>query len=177
MNTPLRALPVLRAAVAASVLWLCGGAAAEEASQNVEAVAKKVEKRAERTEKAEGSKHDLVKDAVRTKTATGGEKVVEQVGEASYYGKGFHGKKTAGGKKFNQGDRTAAHPTLPLGSEAKVTNLETGKSVEVEINDRGPYAKGRDIDLSKAAAKEIGIDKKNGEAPVKIEASVPKEKK
>jgi rare lipoprotein A (peptidoglycan hydrolase) len=56
-----------------------------------------------------------------------------------------------------------------------VTNLETGESVEVQINDRGPYAKGRDIDLSKAAAKEIGIDKKNGEAPVKIEANVPKE--
>ena len=82
MNTPLRALPVLRAAFAASVLWLCGAAAAEEASQNVEAVAKKVEKRAERTEKAEG-KHDLVKDAVRTKTGTGGEKVIEQVGSAS----------------------------------------------------------------------------------------------
>ena len=173
MNTPLRVPPVLHAAVAASVLWLCGAAAADEASQNVEAVAKKVEKGAERTEKAEG-KHDLVEDTVHTKTGTGGEKVIEQVGEASYYGKGFHGKTTAGGEKFDQGDLTAAHPTLPLGSEAKVTNLETGESVEVEINDRGPYAKGRDIDLSKAAAKEIGIDKKNGEAPVKIEADVPK---
>jgi rare lipoprotein A (peptidoglycan hydrolase) len=173
MDSPLRA-PVLRAAVAASVLWLCGAAAADEASQNVEAIAEKVEKRAERTEKAEG-KHDLVEDSVRTKTGIGGEKVVEW--EASYYGTGFHGKKTAGGEKFDQGDLTAAHPTLPLGSEAKVTNLETGESVEVQINDRGPYAKGRDIDLSKAAAKEIGIDKKNGEAPVKIEADVPKEGK
>lgn len=176
MNTPLPALPVLRAAVAASGLWLCGAPTAEEVSQTVEAVAEKVEKQAERTEKAEG-KHDLVEDAVRTKTDPGGEKVIEQVGEASYYDKGFHGKKTAGGEKFDQGDLTAAHPTLPLGSEAKVTNLETGESVEVQINDRGPYTKGRDIDLSKAAAKAIGIDKKNGEAPVKIEADVPTEDK
>ena len=119
MNTPLRVPPVLHAAVAASVLWLCGAAAADEASQNVEAVAKKVEKGAERTEKAEG-KHDLVEDTVRTKTGTGGEKVIEQVGEASYYGKGFHGKTTAGGEKFDQGDLTAAHPTLParIGSES-----------------------------------------------------------
>jgi len=112
MDTPLRALPVLRAAVAASVLWLCSAAAAEEASQNVEAVAKKVEKRAERTEKAE-RKHDLVEDAVRTKTGTGDKKVIEQVGEASYYGKGFHGKKTAAGEKFDQGDLTAALGAWP----------------------------------------------------------------
>jgi rare lipoprotein A (peptidoglycan hydrolase) len=72
-------------------------AAAEEASQNVEAVAKKVEKRAERTEKADG-KHDLVEDAVRTKTGTGSEKVIEQVGEASYYGKGFHERRRLAGK-------------------------------------------------------------------------------
>lgn len=58
-----------------------------------------------------------------------------------------------------------------------MTNLETGESVEVQINDRGPYVKGRDIDLSKAAAKEIGIGTKNGEAPVKIEADVPTEDK
>jgi rare lipoprotein A len=155
-------------------VWLqsAGTAWAGDADQDgVEAVAEKVEKRAERTEKAEG-KHNLVDDGVRTKTNAEGEKVVEQVGEASFYGKGFHRKKTASGETFNQHDHTAAHPTLPLGSEAKVTNLETGKSVEVQINDRGPYVKGRDIDLSKRAADEIGI-KKDGEAPVKIEAVVP----
>jgi len=63
---------------------------------------------------------------------------------------------------------------LPLGTEATVTNLETGKSVEVEINDRGPYTKGRDLDLSRKAAKEIGM-KEDGAAPVKLEAKVPSE--
>lgn len=101
-----------------------------------------------------------------------GPKVIKQKGEASYYGKGFHGKKTASGDTFNQYEETAAHPTLPLGTEAEVTNLETGKSVEVEITDRGPYAKGRDIDLSKKAAKKIGLSK-DGVVPVKIEAKVP----
>jgi rare lipoprotein A (peptidoglycan hydrolase) len=142
---------------------------------DVEAMTEKVEKRAKRTQKAEG-KHNLVKDAVRTKTNAEGEKVVEQVGEASFYGKGFHRKKTANQETFNQYALTAAHPTLPLGSEAKVTNLETGESVTVRINDRGPYVKGRDIDLSKRAAEKIGI-KKDGEAPVKIEAVVPGEGK
>jgi len=92
-----------------------------------------------------------------------------QVGEASYYGKKFHGKETASGKTFNQNKLTAAHPTLPLGTKTKVTNLETGKSVEVEINDRGPSADGRAIDLSKRAARKIGIKKKDGTAKVKIE--------
>jgi rare lipoprotein A len=114
----------------------------------------------------------LVKDEVKVKTDAKGEPVIEQVGEASWYGKGFHGKKTASGETFNQNDHTAAHPTLPLGTEATVTNLETGKSVEVEINDRGPYTKGRDIDLSKEAAEEIGM-KKDGAVPVKVEAKVP----
>jgi rare lipoprotein A len=78
---------------------------------------------------------------------------VEQVGEASYYGRGFHGKKTATGEKFDQNDKTAAHPTLPLGTKATVTNLDNGTSVDVRINDRGPYVKGRDIDLPKAQLK------------------------
>jgi rare lipoprotein A (peptidoglycan hydrolase) len=142
--------------------------------QSVAAVAARVEKKAERSEKKEG-KRDLVKDSVRTKTDPEGEAVVEQVGEASFYGKGFHGKETANGGRFDQRDLTAAHPALPLGTEAKVTNLETGESVQVRINDRGPYAKGRDIDLSKAAAAEVGLTNKKGEAPVKIEAAVPPE--
>lgn len=96
----------------------------------------------------------------------------EQVGEASWYGgPKFHEKETASGETFNQNKLSAAHPTLPLGTKAKVTNLETGKSVEVEINDRGPSADGRAIDLSKSAARKIGIKKKDGTAKVKIEAS------
>jgi len=143
----------------------------EEIKRKAVAIAERVEKKAQQTERKEG-KNDLVKDKVKVKTDASGRPVVEQVGEASWYGKDFHGKKTASGEKFNQNERTAAHPTLPLGTEATVTNLETGKSVEVEINDRGPYTKGRDIDLSTEAAKEIGI-KKDGVAPVKIEAKVP----
>jgi rare lipoprotein A len=159
------------------VLWLYSSIAvsADNTVSKAETVAEKVEKKAEQAEKAEG-KDNLVEDEVTVKSDGKGEPVVEQKGEASWYGKGFHGKKTASGEKFNQNDHTAAHPTLPLGTEAKVTNLETGKSVEVEINDRGPYVKGRDIDLSKEAAGEIGIHK-DGAAPVKIEANVPPEEK
>jgi rare lipoprotein A (peptidoglycan hydrolase) len=162
-------------ALTALMLWLhCGVAfSGDRTEKKAEAIAEKVEKKANQTEKVEG-KNDLVKDTVKVKTDAKGEPVVEQVGEASWYGKGFHGKKTASGEKFNQHDLTAAHPTLPMGTEATVTNLDNGKSVEVTINDRGPNSKGRDIDLSKEAGKEIGI-KKDGTAPVKIEAKVSPE--
>ena len=145
----------------------------EDTEPKVEVIREKVEKKATQTEKAEG-KNDLVKDQVEVKVDAKDEAVVEQTGEASWYGKGFHGKKTASGEKFDQNDLTAAHPTLPLGTEATVTNLETGKSVDVEITDRGPYTKGRDLDLSKKAAKEIDMTE-DGAAPVKIEAKVPLE--
>ncbi len=81
-----------------------------------------------------------------------------QVGKASWYGPGFHGKKTASGQIFNQHALTAAHPRLPLGSRAKVTNLHNGKQVEVTINDRGPHKGGRIIDLSRGAAKKLAMD-------------------
>ena len=80
-----------------------------------------------------------------------------QSGAASWYGPGFHGKKTANGERFNTHDLTAAHKTLPFGTKVRVTNEQTGKSVVVRINDRGPYAHGRVIDLSKAAAEAVGI--------------------
>jgi rare lipoprotein A len=89
-------------------------------------------------------------------------------GEASWYGPGFHGKKTASGEIFDQGKFTAAHRTFPLGSRAKVTHLENGKSIEVEINDRGPYVNGRIIDLSRAAARALGI-LEDGVARVRVE--------
>jgi rare lipoprotein A len=79
------------------------------------------------------------------------------VGKASWYGPGFGGKKTASGAVFDDDKFTAAHKTLPLGSRVKVTNLTNGKAVEVEINDRGPYAGNRIIDLSRAAARAIGM--------------------
>ena len=93
-----------------------------------------------------------------------------QVGLASWYGPGFHGRKTASGERFDQNDLTAAHRKLPLGSEVRVTNLENGRSITVEINDRGPYIDGRVIDLSKAAAGQLGI-LQDGVAEVRIEAT------
>ncbi len=81
-----------------------------------------------------------------------------QKGVASWYGPGFHGKKTANGERFNTNALTAAHKTLPFGTQLRVTNERTGKSVVVRINDRGPYAHGRVIDLSKAAAQAVGIE-------------------
>jgi rare lipoprotein A len=79
------------------------------------------------------------------------------VGVASYYGPGFHRKKTASGERFNMYKLTAAHRTLPFGTRVKVTNIENGRSVVVRINDRGPFRKGRVIDLSLAAARKIGL--------------------
>ncbi|MGH7798074.1 MAG: septal ring lytic transglycosylase RlpA family protein [Candidatus Binatia bacterium] len=79
------------------------------------------------------------------------------VGLASWYGPGFTGKKTASGDIFDDRELTAAHRTLPLGSKAKVTNLSNGKSVYVEINDRGPFVEDRIIDLSQAAASALGM--------------------
>jgi rare lipoprotein A len=93
-------------------------------------------------------------------------KHVEQ-GEASWYGPG---KKTATGQQYDQEDPTAAHRKLPLGTSATVTNLENGKQVEVEINDRGPYTGGRKMDLSKAAAERLDI-LEGGTAPVRIEVT------
>jgi rare lipoprotein A len=78
-------------------------------------------------------------------------------GTASWYGPGFAGKKTASGEVFDTTGFTAAHQTLPFGSKAKVTNLSNGKSVNVRINDRGPYAGNRIIDLSPAAAQAIDM--------------------
>ncbi len=91
----------------------------------------------------------------------------KQVGKASWYGPGFHGKKTASGQRFNQHALTAAHPRLPLGTRAIVTNLHNGKEVEVTINDRGPHGGGRIIDLSRAAAKKLAM---GGTARVSIVA-------
>ena len=94
---------------------------------------------------------------VHEKPAPPGPPTIIQIGTASWYGPGFHGHATASGETFNQHALTAAHRTLPLGTEAKVTNLATGQSVLVTINDRGPYVKGRHLDLSRAAANQIGL--------------------
>jgi peptidoglycan lytic transglycosylase len=90
-----------------------------------------------------------------------------QEGEASYYGPQFNGRKMANGERFNPNSNSAAHRTLPLGTTAKVTNLENGRSVTVQVEDRGPYARGRVIDLSPRNAEELGM-KKAGTAPVRV---------
>ena len=89
-------------------------------------------------------------------------------GNASFYGKDFHGKFTANGEVFNMYDLTAAHRTYSFGTIIRVTNLENDQSVIVRINDRGPFVEGRIIDLSRAAAEKIGM-LKNGIAKVFIE--------
>ena len=78
-------------------------------------------------------------------------------GEASWYGAQFAGRRTASGERFNPAEMTAAHRTLPFGSKVRVTHARSGKSVVVRINDRGPFTHSRVIDLSQAAAREIGI--------------------
>ena len=80
-----------------------------------------------------------------------------QEGKASWYGNAHHGKKTASGETYDMNALTAAHRTLPLGTRVQVTNTENGRSVVVRINDRGPFRDSRIIDLSRAAAREIGV--------------------
>ena len=118
-----------------------------------------------------------VKTTENVKEANATKSINKEIGKASWYGPGFHGQQTANGDKFDQNEMTAAHPSLPMGTKASVTNLENGKKVQVTINDRGPYADNRAIDLSKAAAKKLDM-LGDGTAKVKIETkSIKKNKK
>jgi rare lipoprotein A len=89
-------------------------------------------------------------------------------GSASYYASKFHGRRTASGEAFDNGAMTAAHRTLPFGSIVRVTNPANGRSVVVRINDRGPFTRGRMIDVSRAAADELGLVAR-GHATVELE--------
>jgi len=89
-------------------------------------------------------------------------------GMASYYGNEFHGRKTANGERFDQGKLTAAHRTMPFGTRVRVTNTQNGKSVVVRVNDRGPFVKGRIIDLSSSAFKSVA-SVNAGVIPVRIQ--------
>ena len=95
-----------------------------------------------------------------------------QEGEASYYADSLHGNKTASGAPYDKNAMTAAHRSLPFDTRVKVTYLKTGKSVEVVINDRGPHAKSRIIDLSAAAAEAVGLVE-DGHGKVKLEVLAP----
>jgi rare lipoprotein A len=97
---------------------------------------------------------------------------IYQVGKASWYGKYFHGRPTASGEPYNMFELTAAHLQLKLGTLVRVTNLSNGRSVVVRINDRGPYPKGRIIDLSYGAAQLLGFRAK-GLQEVKLEIVTP----
>jgi len=89
-------------------------------------------------------------------------------GKCSFYSTRYNGRKTASGEKFDSDALTAAHRTLPMGTKVKVTNLANNKSVEVKINDRGPFVKGREISVTRHAAKELGFIKQ-GVTDVRIE--------
>lgn len=93
-------------------------------------------------------------------------------GVASWYGRKFHGRKTSNGETYDMFAMTAAHPTLPLPSFARVTNAATGRSVVVRVNDRGPFLHGRVIDLSYAAAHRLGIAQR-GSGEVEVESIIP----
>jgi rare lipoprotein A len=104
-------------------------------------------------------------------TVTGENRYTES-GTASWYGERFHGRPTASGEPFDAGALTAAHPSLPFGTVVEVENRENGRRVRVRINDRGPFVEGRIIDLSKAAAREIGM-LDSGLARVTLRAVAP----
>ncbi|WP_286831392.1 MULTISPECIES: septal ring lytic transglycosylase RlpA family protein [Kordiimonas] len=93
----------------------------------------------------------------------------DEVGYASWYGRDFHGKKTANGEIYNMNALTAAHKTLPLPTYVKVTNLENGRTILLRVNDRGPFVKGRIIDISRRGAQLLGFDKQ-GVTKVRVQA-------
>ncbi|WP_324674287.1 septal ring lytic transglycosylase RlpA family protein [Hymenobacter sp. GOD-10R] len=97
----------------------------------------------------------------------GGRQAFTQSGQASYYADKFKGRKTASGARYRPSKRTAAHNTLPFGTIVRVTNPRNHRSVKVKITDRGPHAKGRIIDLSRKAARKIGLVQA-GVAPVQL---------
>lgn len=96
-------------------------------------------------------------------------KVFKHSAEVSYYADKFDGRKTASGDTFRNNKLTAAHRTLPFGTRLRVTNLANGKSVVVEVNDRGPHKKSRELDLSKRAFMDIADNKNHGTLKVRIE--------
>ena len=109
---------------------------------------------------------DLTEIAIPTEEPRAQESAIAS-GNASYYGRKFHGRRTASGEAFDMNQLTAAHRTLPFGSLVRVTNPANGRSVVVRINDRGPFSGHRVIDLSRAAAEEIGLVAR-GHGPVQL---------
>ena len=130
---------------------------------------------------AQNSSEDLVSNVstinaipAPESVATTNSKISLKTGFATYYARKFEGRKTTSGKRYRGKKLTAAHLTLPFGTIVTVTNLENGKSVDVEINDRGPHSKKYMIDVSEAAAKELGFFRK-GQSRVEISYHLPEE--
>lgn len=117
--------------------------------------------------------HLLLACAILMISITACSRKVTQNGKASYYADSFDGKRTASGETFRQRHLTAAHKSLPFGTRVKVVNMANGRSVKVRINDRGPFAPGRIIDLSKKAASKLGM-LNTGVANVEIKYKRPK---
>ena len=117
-------------------------------------------------------KTTVVKDSSRTQKDTTKIEVVKfykKDAHASYYHDKFNGRRTASGKRFNNNEYTAAHRKFPFGTRLKITNQASGKSITVEITDRGPFSRGREIDLSKRAFMEIAKNPRIGVMIVTIE--------
>lgn len=121
------------------------------------------------TEKKVELNSELIKINTELEALEDEVEVVHEKTLASYYHDKFNGRKTASGSIFNNKNYTAAHKTLPFGTKVRVTNLKNSKEIIVEINDRGPFVKGRHIDLSKKAFMDLAQNKNNGVLNVKIE--------
>ena len=148
------------------VLLGCGigsvKAASKEKSHNKGHVTHKVEhhhnvKHEKQRNEVTDKKYNLSKRTKTHHTSTSSKKGFTTTGIASWYGPGFHGRKTASGEKFNMYALTAAHKTLPLHSMVRVTNTKNHRSIIVKINDRGPFVRGRSLDLSLASARALGV--------------------
>lgn len=134
---------------------IAGSYAFSQSSQRVEP----------RLEKAQAVKETVAEDSIPTPSL----KVLKRGAHASYYANKFNGRRTASGRRFDNSKYTAAHKKLPFGTKLKVTNEANGKSVVVEVIDRGPFTKGREIDLTRKAFMEIASNKNSGSMLVTIE--------
>jgi rare lipoprotein A len=161
MTKPLLSTRIIgTAALVGSALCAAPAAAAPKAERasNSAAAATSTAERPGSTAKAAASKSAKPDRSAR-----------KQRGKASFYARKFAGRKMADGTPMNPRGNNAASKTLPLGTVARVTNLETGQSAAVTIRDRGPYVPGRIVDLSPATAEQIGLDREQGVAPVEVE--------
>jgi len=151
------------------LLFLLIAFVALASSQNISAVKQKtgVQKDTVNKRKIFLMQQEMAPDSLFI--VNGNFKFYKKSAHASYYADKFHGRKTASGKKYNKNQYTAAHKKLPFGSIVKVTNEVNGKSVTVEITDRGPFVRAREIDLSKRAFMDIANNKSSGAMLVTIE--------